>query len=63
MSAVIGDADVAAMGAEVGRMLGRMGLVETVRALRPGRGSSEELAWRSGGLPGLLSPALAASTP
>ena len=63
MSAVIGDADVAAMGAEVGRMLGGMALVEIVRALRPGRGSSEELASRSGRLPGLLSPALKASAP
>ena len=56
MSAVIGDADGAAMGAEVGRILGRMGLVETVSALRPGRGSSEELAWRSGALPGTVEP-------
>ena len=35
------------MGAEVGRVLGRMGLVEIVGALRPGRGSSDEL-WEVG---------------
>ena len=43
LPAVIASADVAAMRADVERMLERMALVEIAGALRPGQGSSEAL--------------------